>query len=145
MNGKGITIAGVVALIGAMAQPGALEAMLGLPKVLQNFATGLPFGLGSFLLALALACVVYYHARQAFNYGKGGPSGRDFRITLLSLVVACAATMGQALVMRGGTAGELLMALMLGILAGLLAPLIVQGLVSLFRQAKPDAGRGVPP
>jgi hypothetical protein len=138
MNGKGITIAGFAALIGALALNGkaALEAVMGLPKVLQAFATGLPFGLASFLIALSLASLVYYHARQAFAYGKGGPSGRDFRITLLSLVVACAATMAQAMVMRGDTSGALLMALMLGILAGLLAPLIVQGLVSLRRQVK---------
>ncbi len=138
MNGKGVTIVGITALLAALAASGegAANAVMALALVPGKMATALPWGLGSFLLSLALACLVYYHARNRFAYGKGGPSGRDFRVTLLTLIVACAATMAQAAT-HGGSASELLQALMLGILAGLLAPLLVQGIVSLLRQGNP--------
>lgn len=139
MNGKGMTIAGFAALIAALALNGkaAFEALLGLPIVLNSFATGLPFGLVSFLFSLALASVTWIHANRRLVVSRGGKSGRDFRATNLAVLVAVAVTMVQTVVVKGSLPGPLLMALMLGLLAGLLAPLVVQGIHSLMVRREP--------
>src|SRR5690606_3279752 len=103
------------------------------PRVLQSFATGLPFGLLSFALALLLAVLAWWHADRRLHYGRKDP-GRDFRTDNLALLVAVAATMLQTVVVTGSSAGALLQALMLGILAGLLAPLGGRGLLMLGRR-----------
>lgn len=124
MNGKGAMLAAVVALLTALAANGekAFAAIGGLPKVLQAFSQGLPFGLASFLAAFALATVVWWTADRRLHFGAGGSHGRDFRADNLSLVVGLAVTVVQTLVVRDTTAATLLQAIMLGILAGLLAP-----------------------
>lgn len=138
MNGKGWTIAGFAALIAALAANGSavIDVIVGLVKVPQAFATGLPFGLASFLLSLAISALVWYRADGRLRVGKGGEHGRGFAADAIALLMACAVTMAQAAVKIGPTPGALLQALMLGILAGLLSPLLVKGALALVRRSQ---------
>lgn len=139
MNGKGWTLAGFATLLGALALNGkaALEAVAGLPAVLQAFSGALPGGVLSFLLSFIIAALVWYRADGQFRMGKGGEHGRNFAAENLSLLVACAVTMAQTLATTGPSSGALLQALMLGILAGLLAPLAGKGVLAVVRRQTP--------
>lgn len=136
MNGKSMLLAGIVTLLAALAANGAaaFQALAGLPLVLNAFAGGLPLGLVSFVLAGALAVLAWWHADRRLHYGKSGTPGRDFRSDNLALLVAVAATMAQTVVVRGSSSSALLQALMLGILAGLLAPIGGRAMLAIGRR-----------
>lgn len=124
MNEKGAWAAGIVALITVLAASGekALATLSGLPKVLVAFSHGLPFGFWSFLASLAMASLVWLTADRRLHWGASGSHGRDFRADTMALGSALIVTMGQTLIVHGLTTATFFQAVMLGILAGLLAP-----------------------
>ena len=135
MKDQGVWLAAVVALLAALASNGkaAFEALAGLPRVLQAFAEGLPFGLASFALALALGVLAWWHAdRRLHGYGRKDP-GRDFRADTLALSWRSPRTMLQTVAwwIRPGRAPA---GVRLGILAGLLAPLWARMVLAILRK-----------
>ena len=92
----------------------ALEALAGFPVLVRAYASGLPMGLWSFLLSAAVAAGLHWFVRTWH--------GRSFVLEVATLVVAVGVTVSQAAVSRGleATAGQVLMAAWVGLLAGIL-------------------------
>jgi hypothetical protein len=115
------TAAGTV--LAALASHGsdAIKALAGVPALLQAFSSGLPLGLWSFVLAFALATLVWVAAIRKLpmsNTGKA-PFGKA---NLVALLVGLIVAVAQQYVAPHRTPGGLLNAVWLGALAGLLAP-----------------------
>lgn len=122
----GISVAGFIALI-AMNGKAFVDAVAALPTVLSNFAQVLPLGTASFLLVGACAGFSWLAASRS-KFGK------DFAAESVSLAVAIAFMVALSLtspVPKGETrAGELLQAIMLGMLAGFAAPYFFKGVIA---------------
>lgn len=128
MNGaKWMTIAGFSALLSAIALNGkeALEAIAGLPAVLQAFSAALPFGVVSTFLALAITTLAWYHLSKR----RFGDSHLD--VDLITLLIGVTLTFSQTLVGWPKGAGEILQSILVGILVGLLAPLLAKIITAL--------------
>jgi len=111
----------VVAAIAANGKD-AVMAFAALPDVLQKFATGLPFGVVSFFLALAISVLVWLK----LDPGQTGPRDRatvlGMHAETFTFLSGVGLTLGQTLVVWPKPVGAVLQSLMLGILVGLLAP-----------------------
>lgn len=108
----------------------ALKALAGLPVLIRAYASGLPLGLWSFLLSAAVAGGLHWFVRTWH--------GRSFAIEVATLVVAVGVTVSQAAVGQGlqATPGQLLMAMWVGLLAGVLG-LFVSRAALMAQERKP--------
>lgn len=99
----------------------AIAALAGVPALLQAWASGLPLGLWSFALAFALATLVWVAAIRYLPVSETGkaPFGKA---NLLALMVGVAVCVAQQYVAPARSAGGLLNAFWLGLLAGFIAP-----------------------
>lgn len=99
----------------------ALAALSGVPALLQAWASGLPLGLWSFFLAFVLATLVWVAAIRRLPVGSDGkaPFGQA---NVIALIVGLTVTVAQQYVSPVKSAGGLLNAVWIGLLAGLLAP-----------------------
>lgn len=115
------TAAGTV--LAALASHGsdAIAALSGVPALLQAWASGLPLGLWSFALASTLATLVWVAAIRYLPVSVTGkaPFGKANLIALLVGVSVCVA---QQYLSPSRSAGALLNAFWLGMLAGFIAP-----------------------
>lgn len=134
MNAKHFTIAGFAALLAALAANGsaALEALAGLPLVLQSFASSMPLGLVSALMTQIICMLAWYHLNR-----------RNARLhsldaDLIALLLGVMLAMAQTLVGWPKTPGEILQSLLVGILTGLAAPILAKLVMAMLRaEAKP--------
>ena len=112
----------LVTILGASGAK-AIEALAGVPLMLRAWSDGLPLGLLSFGLALALATLVWAVSIRVFPVGKCGkaPFGLS---NLMAFMIGPSVTLAQQLVAPNQAKGALLTALILGLIAGLTAILI---------------------
>lgn len=112
-----------LAVLGALASHGskAIDALSGVPALLNAWASGLPLGVWSFGLASVLSVMAWVAAIRWLPVSACGkaPFGKA---NLLALLVGVAVTVAQQYVAPERSAGGLLNALFLGLIAGGLAP-----------------------
>lgn len=146
MSGRTVTVttlaAAAVTIIAALATNGkaAIDAVAAFPKVLVSFSQGLPAGYWSTFLAGLIACLIWVHARRRLVVKGGGRDGRDFRADNLALAAALTCTLAQSVAAGRTSTYDLLMAGMLGLMAGLLAPFAMRGIAALICNARRDDG-----
>lgn len=125
----GITITTLLAIVAAVGAnlKGIAEGINGLWLVLLAFSEKAPLGLTSFLLALALAMLVLppwrFIVRRHFAAIEADAELRRFIAGSIALFVGTATMFAQLHSLQG---------LLTGILAGLLAPWLLQGLQALW-------------
>lgn len=107
------------AVLGALAGHGekALQALSGVPALLQAWSAGMPLGVWSFTLASVLAVMAWVAAIRWLPMGATGkaPFGKANAIGLL---VGVAVTVAQQLAAPDRGPGDLLNAFCLGMIAG---------------------------
>lgn len=130
----GIGVAGFIALF-ALHGKAFLDALAGFPTLVQAWASGLPLGLWSALLALSVAMGVWGYVLHWLPVSKCGKPP-EFAASTSALLVALAVMLGQEWVGGRKSASGLLTALWMGAMVGFLAPWLGQGIRSLFRQGK---------
>lgn len=132
------TALGTLASALAMHGKGSLEALAGVPLLLQAWASGLPLGIWSFMLSLALSTLVWLTAIAKLPTSRDGHRPH-FSADTLALIFALLVTVTQQWFAAASVGhGRLLNAIWIGLIAGLLAPYIGQALRALFAQ-KPAA------
>lgn len=141
MNGKWTWLLTVGTAIGtvlsalAMHGKGAIDALAGVPIMLQAWAAGLPLGVWSFLLSLWLATLVWSAAIARLPATRCG-ARPYFTADTLALLVALTVTMTQQW-FAGTGQGRLLNAMWIGLIAGLLAPYIGKAIRAVVASRKP--------
>lgn len=135
------TAIGSIASALAMHGKASIEALSAVPVLLQAWASGLPLGIWSFLLSLSLASLVWTTAIVKL---PASPDGRrpHFSADTLALILALLVTVTQQW-FAGVGKGQLLNAIWIGLIAGLLAPYLGRMARAMFAQ-KP-AGPLPPP
>lgn len=134
---KWFTGTSVIGFIAVFALHGeAFFAALGaLPTLLAAWSDHLPFGLRSFALSFALAALVFSYIRRSFVCRQR----REFVAEAMALSTALSVTLLQQYVATGvedPAPGALLQAVWVGLLAGLAAPFVVRGMMSVTRRTK---------
>lgn len=134
---KLLTGTGFIGLIWAFATYGKslAEAVGAFVVLLGAFASNLPGGLKSYALSLAVAGLFYSFTRRWLTCQHG--ARREFLSQLFALFVGIGVTLAQQYVTNKVAPPDLLQALLIGVLAGLSAPLCVQGLASFIAKPKP--------
>lgn len=138
----GLTIASVVLLIGAIASNSKplADGIMGVLLVLVAFTEKAPLGLSSFLLALGLGMLILpplrFIIRRRFPTIERDAELRRFIAGALALFVGTATMYAQLHTLQG---------LLTGILAGLLAPWLMQGLQALWNFGARLLSGGTPP
>lgn len=141
MNGKWgwlVTIGGALAtVLSALALhgKGAIDALAGVPIMLQAWAAGLPLGVWSFMLSLWLATLVWAAAITRLPLARDGHRPH-FSADTLALLVAVTVTLTQQW-FAGHGQGQLLSAFWIGLIAGLLAPYLGKAIRALVASRKP--------
>lgn len=110
-------------LLTALATHGAsaVKALAAVPAMLQAWSAGLPLGVWSFTVALLLATLVWVAAIRKLPVSQSGKAP-FVSANALALIVGPAVTVAQQYAAPGTGAGLLLNALILGLIAGLMAP-----------------------
>lgn len=127
MNGRNLTIAGFVALIGAIAGNGraAVEAFGAVFDFMMKLASALPMGVWSVLLALAITTLAWANLdRDAHSGSRDRQGALALHAESVALLLGVALTLVQTLIGWPKSVRELLYALLLGILVGLIAPYV---------------------
>lgn len=123
----GLSLAGFVALLATNLGP-IIDALAGLPKVLDAFAEALPLGTGTFFLVLVVSGALWAKCKQL--------SHNEFVCESGALAVAIGAMLALNAALpppHMPPSASALKAVMLGILAGLAAPYVMKGLGVLWR------------
>lgn len=123
-SGIGVSVAGLIVLIATYGTQLA-EALLALWLLMIQMTDSAPLGLASFFLALSLATASRWFLCKWVPAFDGEPRARDFLIDTAALVIGISITLVQ---MWSGGPQARLSALWLGIGAGLVAPIIYNGL-----------------
>ena len=138
MSGKGITygtlLAGattLIAVIGANGE-GFAAALKAFPEVISAYASGMPFGVGSSLLAFIAAVVVWLNVRMRVPVKASGQDGRGFKADYLAYIAGVAAAVMQTLLAGRSDAYGLLAAGMSGAMAAAVAVLLARGASALY-------------
>lgn len=124
MPGWMVTVpAGLIALVGVIADRG--EKVVQVLSLLQAWTAKLPMGLWSFLLSLVLALLVWASAMRTIKRARDGSRPHN-TANGMALAAAMVLTLAQQWVSETGFAdkGGTLMALVIGLIAGLLAPFL---------------------
>lgn len=99
---------------------GVIDAAMAFPSLVAAYATGLPFGFWSGVAGTLIATCFHLFARSWHK--------RSFAIELATIMVGLAVVMVQQ---RGGTPGEILSALLVGLVAGFSGLFISKGIRSI--------------
>lgn len=132
----GSAIAAVLAALAANGKA-ALDALGGVPMLLQAWASGLPLGIWSFMLSLVLALLVWAKAITKLPPTASGRA-RHFSSDNLAIVTALTVTVSQQAIVGIGQ-GKLLSAIWIGLIAGFLAPWIGRAIRAMFSPKAPTA------
>ena len=111
-----ITIVGTVMAMLSMYGKNSVDALGGLPAMLNAWASQLPLGVMSFVLAMVLSALVWLSAHRAKF------TGAHYNPDTVALCTALFVTMAQQWASGKTSAASLLTALILGAIAGLLVP-----------------------
>jgi len=138
VSGKGITygtlLAGattLIAVIGANGE-GFATALKAFPEVISAYASGMPLGVGSSLLAFVAAVVVWLNVRMRVPIKASGQDGRGFKADYLAYIAGIAAAVIQTVLGGRSDAYGLLSAGMSGAMAAALAVLLARGAAALY-------------
>lgn len=123
----GVTAAGLIVLIATYGKQLA-EAFRALWLFTVEMSDSAPLGLTTFAIALSIATLSRWFVRKWVPHLKC-PLSRDFIVDASALLIAVTVTLLQ---MWGGGPSARLSALWAGIGAGLLAPLLYNGLAAVF-------------
>lgn len=138
MTGKlgKLTFASLAATVALVALHGKafIEALTAFPALLTAFASGLPFGVSSFLLAWALSGLFYSFVRRWLVCQRNVT--RELGAQCFALCVGIGVCVAQQMTRDTG-APDLLQALWVGALAGLSSPLVVQALMAVLTDPEP--------
>lgn len=129
----GLSLAAFIALVVGLQWDSFFKALAGFPALVQAWSAGLPFGLWSFLLALAIGmgvwAAIFLHpsvcSRRPHSCADSAAVGTGLAVELTQQAVG-----GNA------TPGAILNALWLGLLAGLLAMYLARLAWSFFSTPK---------
>lgn len=127
------SIAATIALIAIYGKDFA-EALGAFPALLTAFSSGMPFGVSSFLLAWALSGLFYSFVRRWMTCKRAVI--REFGAQMFALCVGLGVCVAQQVTRETG-APDLLQALWVGALAGLSAPMVVQGMMAMLKDPEP--------
>ncbi len=140
------TVAAAVVLVSTHGRA-FLDALMGLPALVAAWSSQMPFGALSFLLSLGVAAGACAFLLRWLPACRNDASKHFAAETVTVLVAVVVSTVQQ----RGGTPGDLLTALWLGLLAGFSAPWLVRGIRAAVRgwqgaaadmERRDDAGEG---
>ena len=118
-----ITVVGTALAMLAMHGKGAVEALAAVPNMLNAWAQQLPLGVTSFGLAFALSMLVWMGAHRARF------TGPHYNPDTIALCVSLLVTVGQQWAAGRSNAANVLTALILGLIAGLLVPYLCRLIV----------------
>lgn len=134
------TLAGILAtLFAAIAANGekTLAVLGGVPKVFSAWASALPLGTGSALMAGLFGAGLWLFLLPRLPRAKDGGRPQLLADTIVIVVVAFLVVMQQ--ILAGGRGqGQLLMALMVGGVDGFIAPYVGRALRSAWVHWKPE-------
>lgn len=118
-------LAALATLLTALGTHGenAVKALAGVPGMLQAWSSGLPLGVWSFVMAFALATLVWVTAIRMLPIGDSRKAPFGYANTL-ALMVGLAVTVAQQYAAESRDPGDVLNAVCLGLAAGLLAPFV---------------------
>lgn len=105
-----------------------------LPEVLAKFSKLMPLGTGSFFLSLTMAAIAWYFVHRRTPQLSRNGDARAFRSELVALLVGICAMLlqsGATMPTASEATVSAVYAVMLGILAGFLAPFIMKGVLAL--------------
>lgn len=105
-SATGVSLAALVLILASNGKA-AIEALMGLPVLITAYSQGLPFGFWSGVLATVIACGFHTFARSWHR--------RSFAIELATIMVGLTGVMVQQ---WGGDRGQVLSALLVGLVAG---------------------------
>lgn len=118
----GAAVAVITPLVTLLATNGerVLAVLGGLPKVLEAWSSGLPFGVGSFFLALTLSTLLWLWLLPTLPKARDGsrPHLSANVVAVFAAIFVCA---GQQWFEAHGN-GQMLRAVVVGFIAGLLSP-----------------------
>lgn len=137
----GTAIAAVLAALSAHGKA-AVDALAGVPLLLQAWASGLPLGIWSFALALLLSVLVWAKVITLLPRTTAGRSAHFASDTVALLTALAVAVTQQTL--ADGSPGGLVSALWIGLIAGLLAPYIGRGLRTILSPNPPEKKPATP-
>ncbi len=126
-SGIGVSVAGLIVLLATHGTQLA-EALLALWLLMIQMTDSAPLGLASFFVAVSLATLSRWFLCKWVPQVEGEPRARDFLIDCAAVVIGTTVAMVQ---MWSGGPQARLSALWLGIGAGLVAPLLYNGLSTL--------------
>lgn len=122
----GVGFAGFIALF-ALHGKAFVEALMGLPALVQAWSVALPMGVWSVLLALVVSMGVWAFCLHWLPDTKDGRRA-NFGAETMAILVAIAVTVGQQ---WSGNRGQLLSAIWMGMAAGFAAPYLAKCIRSL--------------
>lgn len=129
LGATGVSLAALLIILAGNLKP-LMEGLMGLPGFITAMATGLPLGVGSYLLAQLLGPFFHLFLLKWLPEPKSNGHRKQFAAETLTL----AACSGVCLVQQwGGTSGEMLLAGLLGALAGFSSPYVCRGFRSILR------------
>ncbi len=126
-SGIGVSVAGLIVLLATHGTQLA-EALLALWLLMIQMTDSAPLGLASFFVAVSLATLSRWFLCKWVPQVEGEPRARDFLIDCAAVVIGMTVAMVQ---MWSGGPQARLSALWLGIGAGLVAPLLYNGMSTL--------------
>ncbi len=118
-----VTVVGTALAMLAMHGKGAIEALAAMPAMLNAWSQQLPLGVTSFGFAMALSTLVWLGARRAHF------TGPHYNPDTIALCTALFVTMAQQWASGVTAVSQLLTALILGLIAGLLVPYLCRLLI----------------
>ena len=130
----GTSLIGFIAVF-ALHGEAFLRALGALPALISAYSANLPFGLKSFALSFALAALVFSYIRRSCTCRQR----REFIAEAMALCTALSVTLLQQYLdptTSSKTPSVLLSAVWVGLLAGLGAPFLVRGMMSVTRRRK---------
>lgn len=138
MSGKGITygtlFAGATTLIAVISANGEgfANALKAFPEVVSAYASGMPFGVGSSLLAFIASVVVWLNVRMRVPVKASGADGRGFKADYLAYIAGIATAVIQTVLAGRADTYGLLSAAMSGGMASAIAVLLARGATALY-------------
>jgi hypothetical protein len=138
MSGTGITygtlFAGATTLIAVVAANGEgfANALKAFPEVVSAYASGMPFGVGSSLIAVVASVVVWLNVRMRVPVKASGTDGQSFKADYLAYIAGIAVAVIQTLLAGRTDTYGLLSAAMSGAMASAVAVLLARGAAALY-------------
>ena len=134
----GISLAGLFVLIAGNGKE-FLEAATAFPQLANAWASGLPLGLWSIVVAWLVGMVVYLLAEHFLKTSRMGRRASE----TIAICVVIGVAQAQVWV-GGGDAEQRLNALWLGIIFGYFAPYVARRLAAVYTSVKPTHKDPVP-